>query len=123
MTKYAVEAYNDSLRRELMFLNIPVVKLQPGSFKTQLTEKIYRDFDRAIETTNYFRKILTTMKPMMTMELELDHDPKKLARKLISALTAKHPRTKYKVCTGKLLMMLELLPDKAVDLAYKAIVR
>ena len=122
MTKYAVEAYNDSLRRELMFLNIPVVKLQPGSFKTQLTEKIYRDFDRAIKTTNYFRKILTTMKPMMTMELELDHDPKKLARKLISALTAKHPRTKYKVCTGKLLMTLELLPDKAVDLAYKAFV-
>ena len=32
-------------------------------------------------------------------------------------------RTKYKVCTGKLLMTLELLPDKAVDLAYKAIVR
>jgi hypothetical protein len=62
------------------------------------------------------------MKPMMTMELGLDHDPKKLARKLILALTAKLPRTKYKVCTGKLLMTLELLPDKAVDLAYKAIV-
>ncbi|MBQ9507378.1 MAG: SDR family NAD(P)-dependent oxidoreductase [Clostridia bacterium] len=122
MTKYAVEAYNDSLRRELMYLDIPVIKLQPGSFKTQLTDKIYRDFDRAIETTNYFKKILTTMKPMMTMELGLDHDPKKLARKLILALTAKLPRIKYKVCTGKLLMTLELLPDKAVDLAYKAIV-
>ena len=32
MTKYAVEAYNDSLRRELMYLNIPVIKIQPGSF-------------------------------------------------------------------------------------------
>jgi NAD(P)-dependent dehydrogenase (short-subunit alcohol dehydrogenase family) len=122
MTKYAVEAYNDSLRRELMYLDIPVVKLQPGSFKTQLTEKIFRDFDQVIQTTNYFKKVLTTMRPMMTMELGLDHDPNKLAKKLIRALTAKTPLTKYKVCTGKLLMTLELLPDKAVDLAYKLLV-
>lgn len=123
MTKYAVEAYNDSLRRELMYLNIPVIKLQPGSFKTQLTNKIYKDFDKAIATTNYYKKILTTMKPMMTMELGLDHDPKKLAKKLIIALTAKLPHTKYKVCTGKLLVTLELLPDKLVDITYKALVR
>jgi NAD(P)-dependent dehydrogenase (short-subunit alcohol dehydrogenase family) len=122
MTKYAVEAYNDSLRRELMYLDIPVVKLQPGSFKTQLTNKIYEDFDKAIASTNYYKKILTTMKPMMTMELGLDHDPKKLAGKLIKAMNSKYPQTKYKVCTGKLLMLLELLPDKAVDIAYKAIV-
>ena len=62
------------------------------------------------------------MKPMMTMELGLDHDPKKLAAKVIKAMNAKYPQTKYKVCTGKLLMLLELLPDKAVDIAYKAIV-
>ena len=122
MTKYAVEAYNDSLRRELMYLNIPVVKLQPGSFKTQLTEKIFRDFDEVIASTNYYKKILTTMKPMMTMELGLDHDPNKLAKKVIKALTAKTPQTKYKVCTGKVLLLLELLPDKFVDVAYKAIV-
>ena len=122
MTKYAVEAYNDSLRRELMYLNVPVIKLQPGSFKTQLTNKIFKDFDDCIATTNYYKKILTTMKPMMTMELGLDHDPKKLAKKVILAMTSKLPRTKYKVCTGKLLMALELLPDKAVDLAYKVAV-
>ena len=58
----------------------------------------------------------------MTMELGLDHDPKKLAKKVILAMTAKLPRTKYKVCTGKLLMALELLPDKAVDIAYKVAV-
>ena len=123
ITKYAVEAYNDALRRELMYLDIPVIKLQPGSFKTQLTNKIYRDFDRAIATTNYYKRVLTTMKPMMTMELGLDHDPKKLAKKVILAMTSKTPHTKYKVCTGKLLLALELLPDKAVDLAYKAAIR
>lgn len=123
MTKYAVEAYNDSLRRELMYLHIPVIKLQPGSFKTQLTEKIFRDFDHVAATTNYYKKILNKMKPMMTMELGLDHDPQKLAKKVILALTAKLPHTKYKVCTGKLLLTLEFLPEKAVDLAYKAIVR
>ena len=122
MTKYAVEAYSDSLRRELMYLDLPVIKLQPGSFKTQLTNKIFRDFDRVINTTNYYKNVLTTMKPMMTMELGLDHDPKKLAKKVIRALTSKNPQTKYKVCTGKLLVMLEFLPDKAVDLIYKTLV-
>ena len=123
MTKYAVEAYNDSLRRELMYLNIPVIKIQPGSFKTKLTNKIFEDFDKVIATTNYYKKILTTMKPMMTMELGLDHNPDKLADKVIKAMTSDKPQTKYKVCTGKVLMLLELLPDKAVDLAYKMAIR
>ena len=30
ITKYAVEAYTDSLRRELMFIGVPVVKIQPA---------------------------------------------------------------------------------------------
>ena len=35
ISKYAVEAYSDSLRRELMFEGMKVIKIQPGAFKTQ----------------------------------------------------------------------------------------
>lgn len=122
ITKYAVEAYNDSLRRELMYLDIPVIKLQPGSFKTRLTRQIFEDFDKVTAATNYYKKLLTTMKPLMTMELGLDHDPQKLVNKVMRALNSKRPQIKYKTCTGKLLLTLEFLPDKVVDLAYKALV-
>ena len=123
MSKYAVEAYNDSLRRELMYLDIPVIKIQPGSFKTQITDKAYKDFNKLLETTNYYKRVLTIMEPIMAIEIEHSHNPSKLAKKVVSALTSKLPHTKYKVCTGKLLLALEFLPDKVVDIAYKALVK
>lgn len=123
ISKYGVEAYNDSLRRELMYLGVPVIKLQPGSFITQITKQIFRDFDCMVETTNYYKKVLTTMKPMLEMELGHNHDPEKLAVKVVKALTAKHPQIKYRTCTGKKLMLLEFLPDKIIDIAYKLFVR
>ncbi|MDF2632960.1 MAG: Short-chain dehydrogenase/reductase, partial [Caproiciproducens sp.] len=46
LSKYAVEAYNDCLRRELMFLDIPVIKIQPGSYETQLTQQVSKYFDK-----------------------------------------------------------------------------
>ena len=40
MSKHAIEAYSDSLRRELTFLDIPVIKIQPGPFRTEMVESI-----------------------------------------------------------------------------------
>ena len=42
MSKYAVESYTDALRRELQLLHIPVIKIQPGPFKTEMTGSIAR---------------------------------------------------------------------------------
>ena len=39
VTKYGVEAYTDGLRRELNFLGIKVIKIQPGSFGTGLLDQ------------------------------------------------------------------------------------
>ena len=123
LSKYAMEAYNDSLRRELMFLNIPVIKIQPGSYETKLTGQVSAGFDRTLASTRYFHDVLTKMKPMMAMELNQKNDPARLTRKVLRALEAKRPRIRYRVGTGKMLALLEFLPQKAIDRLYKVMLK
>jgi NAD(P)-dependent dehydrogenase (short-subunit alcohol dehydrogenase family) len=123
LSKYAVEAYNDSLRRELMFLGIPVIKIQPGSYDTRLTKQLNDQFDKAVGSTKYYKEVLTKMKPMMTMELKHKNDPRRLAATVIKAMEAKRPKLQYRVGTGKLLALLELLPARGVDKLYQRMLK
>ncbi|MDF2942613.1 MAG: Short-chain dehydrogenase/reductase [Herbinix sp.] len=123
LSKYAVEAYNDSLRRELLYLGIPVIKIQPGSYETNITQQVNHFFDKAVSETTYYKELLLKMKPMMTMELNQKNDPRHLVNTVIKALESKNPKMKYRVGTGKLLAMLELLPEWGVDAVYKRFFR
>jgi len=119
LSKRAVEDYSDSLRRELMFLNIPVIKIQPGSYQTHMAQNTLAGFQKTLHETQYYKNALSRLKPMMMQELMHDNDTGKLAAVVIRALEANHPKIRYRVGTGKLLAMLELLPEKGVDLLYK----
>ncbi len=121
LSKYAVDAYNDSLRRELIYLGISVVKIQPGSYETNITRQVYENFDKTISKTKYYSKLLTKMKPLMAMELNQKNDPRRLVKTVIRAMESRHPKLRYRVGTGKLLAMLELLPEQGVDMVYKLI--
>jgi len=118
LSKRAVEAYSDSLRRELLCLDIPVVKIQPGSYKTNITDDIINGFDQTMARTKYYREVLTKMKPLMTQELEQENDPAKLVKTVLRAMESRHPKLQYRVGTGRLLRLLELLPEKGVDRLY-----
>jgi NAD(P)-dependent dehydrogenase (short-subunit alcohol dehydrogenase family) len=119
LSKRAVEGYSDSLRRELMFLGIPVIKIQPGSFQTGLTDRIYQGFDQALQDTRHYHDLLTRMKPLMLQELAHNPDLDRLAMTVMRALEAKRPRLHYRIGTGKLLALLEILPERSVDRVYK----
>ena len=113
-----MEGYSDSLRRELLCHGIPVIKLQPGSFKTALTGEIHRQFANSLKETVYYKKVLSGMQPMMEHELTNAADPQNVAKVLIKAVTAPRPRIKYRVGTSKKLLFLEILPEKWVDFIY-----
>ena len=123
LSKYALEAYNDSLRRELMFLGIPVVKVQPGSFETRITRQVQEGFERALAATGHYRDVLTKMRPLMEMELRQKNDPGRLTRTVLRAMEAPKPRLMYRVGTGRMLLMLELLPERWVDALYRIILK
>ena len=80
MSKHAIEAYSDSLRRELASLGVKVVKVQPGPFKTAMVTGIERAFDRAAETSTWFAEKLERIKHLSMNEQEKAHDPVLIAK-------------------------------------------
>lgn len=119
LSKYAVEAYNDSLRRELMFLDIPVIKIQPGSFKTAMHGKTLDSFDRLINSTKMYREVLEKMKGMMLIELKMANEPQALIEAVMKAVNDPHPRQKYRVKNSPLLEVIEVMHPMTVDRLYK----
>lgn len=119
LSKYAVEAYNDSLRRELMFLDIPVIKIQPGSFKTAMHGKTLDSFDKLINSTKMYREVLEKMKGMMLIELKMANEPEALIEAVMKAVNDPHPRQKYRVKNSPLLEVIEVMHPMTVDRLYK----
>ena len=107
------------MRRELMYLGIPVIKIQPGSFNTALTQGVYSKYEKALSETKYYRKVLTKMKPLMELELKQNNNPAKLVKVVLRALETPKPKLRYRVGTGKLLAMLEIFPERCVDVMYR----
>jgi len=123
MTKYAVEAYSDSLRRELLGLGMPVIKIQPGSFKTGLLADTSASFDQLVGSTRYFGKTLQRLRPLMARELAGANDPTQLAAVILRAVQAKRPRASYRVRNSRLLGLAELVPEGLFDAVYRLLMR
>lgn len=120
VSKYAVEAYSDSLRRELLSQGIKVIKIQPGSFKTGLLADSRAGFEQFYNSTKIYKHVLTKMKPLMDREFKAANDPAQVGKVLLRAVSAKHPRIRYRVKNSKLLGLMELVPDSLLDAIYKA---
>ncbi|MEH6591840.1 MAG: SDR family NAD(P)-dependent oxidoreductase [Halioglobus sp.] len=115
MSKHAIEAYSDSLRRELMFLDIPVIKIQPGPFKTDMVKSIEINFSKAIESTVNFKIPLTKTKEFALKEQVKAHSPDIIAQTVLTALNAKNPKAAYSVKADFSRTLLEYLPVSWAD--------
>jgi NAD(P)-dependent dehydrogenase (short-subunit alcohol dehydrogenase family) len=115
MSKHAVEAYSDSLRREAMFLGVRVIKVQPGPFRTPMIAGIESHFTRAMEASTYFRGMLERIRHLTTAEQAKAHDPILLAEVVHKALTSRRPRAAYSVKPDLQRTLLNLLPVRASD--------
>ncbi len=115
LSKYAVEAYTDSLRRELMFLGVPVIKVQPGPFRTSMVAGVEERFTRLAEGSPHFRELLMQLKHLTLREQANAHDPALLAAVIHDALTAPRPRARYSVRPDWSRTLLSLLPERLID--------
>lgn len=121
MSKHAIEAYSDSLRRELALLNIPVIKVQPGPFKTNMVASIESNFSQAAETSSLFAQQLNRVKALAMNEQNKAHEPLLLAKVIENALTTKKPRAAYSVKPDKSRVFLEYLPTAFADWILKKV--
>ena len=122
MSKHAIEAYSDSLRRELMFLGISVIKLQPGPFKTNMVAGIETNFNQAIEITQYFTKQISRVKEIALNEQSKAHSPNIIALTVLKALTCKKPKAAYSVKADPGRTLLEIFPTSFADFLLKKVI-
>lgn len=122
ITKYAVEAYTIGLRRELNFLGIDVVKIQPGSFKTGMHNQATAGYDKILQTTERYKPVLSVLKPLMSVAMAHPNDKKYLVETVMRSIFAPHPKTNYKCKNTWYLAAIDPIPDKVIDMGYKAVV-
>ena len=115
MSKHAIEAYSDSLRRELMLLGIPVVKIQPGPFRTGMVHSIGDRFERAARDSPHFAAVLRKVGRLAAKEEGKARAPETLAAVVEQALTTRHPRPAYSEHPARSRVMLEWLPTRLAD--------
>lgn len=123
MSKHAIEAYSTALRRELALLDIKVVTIQPGAFRTNMVAGIEKAFSAAEAETPKFAQVLRKLKTLAGKEIESARDPDILAQVIETALTAKRPKPVYSVKPDRLRSTLEKLPLRAADGLYIAVLR
>ncbi len=119
MSKYAVEAYNDTLRRELSYLDIKVIKIQPGSFKSNMHKAAKEDYQKLIENTIYYKKQLRHMGKMMTRELKNTNDPRFLIEAILHAVNSPKPKLCYRVKNSPQMTLINFFPEKTIDKIYQ----
>ncbi|MEG1527864.1 MAG: SDR family NAD(P)-dependent oxidoreductase [Clostridia bacterium] len=119
LAKHGVEVYNDGLRRELQFFNIPVIAIRPGAFATAMQGSIVNQFDTLLLTTNYYVTPLLKMKKMMENELKRAKHPEIFLKTMRKALFSKHPKIYYNVGNSLKMKLLSVLPAKLQDKIFK----
>ncbi|NP_001088084.1 retinol dehydrogenase 7, gene 2 L homeolog precursor [Xenopus laevis] len=129
MSKYGVESFSDSLRREMRPFGVKVSIVEPGFFKTQITntDLVNQSLEKAWNNTTeeirqsygqeYFEKSCKaseTIVPLCKGDLSLVTDC------LEHALTAIHPRTRYSAGWDAKLLFLPLsyFPTSLVDFLF-----
>uniref|UniRef100_A0A452HJH3 Retinol dehydrogenase 16 n=1 Tax=Gopherus agassizii TaxID=38772 RepID=A0A452HJH3_9SAUR len=85
-SKYGVEAFSDSLRRELRPFGMKIAIVEPGYFRTPISDMQWERLPSAGRMHALTREILTT-KPSTNLYLVTDC--------MEHALTSCHPRTRY----------------------------
>ncbi|HOT45070.1 MAG TPA: SDR family oxidoreductase [Spirochaetota bacterium] len=118
-SKFALEGYSDSLRRELLLCGVKVVIIQPGRIATPIWDKTEKILE--MKGTSPFielaRKIgIEAVGKGRTTGLP----PEAIARVVQGALTTKRPRLRYLVAASTLkYRIVKLLPASKVDAMVK----
>ncbi len=116
MSKFALEAQSDALRRELMLYGIDVIVVEPGPVVTPIWDKAAEIDVAAYEGSDYFG-ILEKFKDVSVERGRDGLPPEDVAQKVYEALTLPKPRTRYVVTRNKFLTwhLMSLLPDRVLD--------
>jgi len=122
-SKFALEALADSQRLELQPWGLHVALVQPGAIATPIFDKSNARADALMatlppETERFYGPIIAAIRKGVADQVSRAKPPETVARAVLHALTAAHPRTRYKVGADAWIeWALSCLPDRLRDRA------
>lgn len=123
MSKFALEAMSDSLRREVRAHGVNVIVIEPGGVKTpiwrkgnELAEQLQAGMPPEAERL-YGPLVEALRAETVKIATERGIEPAEVAETIATALTAKRPRARYLVGRDAKLRapMAAVLPDRVMD--------
>lgn len=114
MTKHAVEAYSDGLRREVSIYGITVSAIEPGAIKTPIWDKAPQpgQVDPRYAATDY-AEAMAGLPAMVAKELKSAKPMSVVTDAIVHALEAPTPKTRYPLVG--LWHLRNLIPDRLLD--------
>jgi NAD(P)-dependent dehydrogenase (short-subunit alcohol dehydrogenase family) len=100
-SKFALEGYSDSLRRELMLFGIKVVIIEPGAVVTPIWDKAEGVVVQQFPNTPYDRSLRLFADQAMK-EAKTGFSPEKVGELIWRVLTAPRPRARYAIVPHRL---------------------
>jgi NADP-dependent 3-hydroxy acid dehydrogenase YdfG len=121
-SKFALEALSDALRRELREHGVKVSIIRPGSIATPIWEKGIEDGRERraampADAERIYGRLLDVIEREAQAAAARGLDPVEVARCVEHALTARRPRTRYRVdsdAKGRA-VAARLVPDRVMD--------
>jgi NAD(P)-dependent dehydrogenase (short-subunit alcohol dehydrogenase family) len=124
MSKFALEAFSDSLRRELMMLDMKVIHLQLGAIKTPLLDDTLSCYlDNFDHENSLFKNQLKLVTKVCANELKTGADPHYIAKFVHKIIHKRRTKARYRLKNNRLRRFLELLPTPLVDFAMKRVLK
>lgn len=118
MSKHALEAFSDSLRRELMMHGIDVVVIGPGAIKTPIWDKADELNVEQYQDTEYYDAMVGMREKYKALGEE-GLPPEDVGALVVRIMTSDKPKTRYAILRNKLTMWTipRLLPKRLIDKA------
>ena len=121
MSKHALEAFSDALRRELRPWGIAVALLEPGAIATEIWQKGLSGFDALMKTpppglVEHYGPFLNRMNEVARASLGHASPVEVVTRDVVHAFAAPRPRTRYRMGADSLAQRwISRLPDRWAD--------
>ena len=114
-SKHAVEAFSESLRRELKPYRIKVIIVAPGSVSTPIWKEVKKQKDQnKYHETKYgilFKKILNSLESFDQNSLSM----KQLTSIIIKSIEIKNPKIRYNPTKDPIQKLWPYIPKKIMD--------
>ena len=114
-SKHAVEAFSESLRRELKPYGIKVIIVAPGSVSTPIWKEVKKQKDQnKYNKTKYgisFKKILNSLESFDQNSLSM----KQLTNIIIQSIEIKNPKIRYNPTKDPIQKIWPYIPKKIMD--------